>query len=63
MKFDEKYPDAKRGFAIDEYIVPALKEHQNRPCVVCGDETKWFHRKLIVHVCSDECVRQLLSAN
>lgn len=55
MKFEDKFPDALPGTPITGNIVKALHEHQMRPCVVCGEATRWFHRMMIKHVCSEEC--------
>ena len=59
MKFEEKYPDAQPGIASTPFIVKSLHEHQQRPCVICREETRWFHRELIEFVCSEECVWSL----
>jgi hypothetical protein len=63
MKFDELYPDAQPGIPPARNVVLALHEHQERPCVVCGEVTRWFHRELIVHICSQECVETYVSQN
>ena len=63
MKFDEVYPDAMPGVPPAPNVVPVLREEQVRPCSVCGEPTRWFHRELILHVCSEECVRQLVEQN
>jgi len=63
MKFDEVYPDAQPGIPPARNVVLALHEHQERPCVVCGAVTRWFHRELIVHICSQECVETYVSQN
>ena len=44
MKFDELYPDAQPGIPPARNVVLALHEDQERPCVACGEVTRWFHR-------------------
>ena len=56
MKFDDKYADPEPGIASSAFIVFSLEAHQARPCEECGEQTRWFHRELIVHLCSEECV-------
>ena len=63
MKFDELYPDAQPGIPPARNVVLALHEYQERPCVACGEVTRWFHRELIVHIYSQECVEAYVSQN
>jgi hypothetical protein len=63
MKFNELYPNAKPGIPPARNVVLALEEKQERPCVVCGEVTRWFHRELIVHLCSEECVQSYVRQN
>ncbi len=64
MKYNDKYPDAKLGIKVSLNLVVTLHEEQARPCVVCKEETRWFHRDIIIfHICSEECLEQYLRAN
>ena len=63
MKYDDKYPVAKPGIKVSPNLVVTLHEEQARPCFVCNEETRWFHRDIIIHVCSEECLEQYLRAN
>ncbi|MCB9924406.1 MAG: hypothetical protein H6822_19665 [Planctomycetaceae bacterium] len=63
MKFDAKFPDAHPGIPPIPNVVKSLYEHQERPCRVCEEPTRWFHRELIIHVCSEECINKFLQQN
>ncbi len=63
MNFDDRYPDAKPGEAMSENIVRSLHKEQERSCSVCNEPTRWYHRELLVHVCSEECVCRLVEQN
>jgi len=63
MKFDDKYRDAEPGVKVSVDLVMTLMEEQARPCFICGDETHWFHRESIIHICSEECLEQHVLAN
>ena len=63
MMYDEKHPDAEPGIQSEPHIVKSVQPSQVRPCKVCGDETRWFHRVFIKHVCSEECTRALERLN
>jgi hypothetical protein len=57
MKFDNKYETAEPGIPASPFIVYSLHADQARPCEQCREETRWFHRELYVHLCSEECVQ------
>lgn len=63
MKFDERYPAAQPGEAMSQAIVRSLHAEQERPCSVCREPTRSFHREFLVHVCSEECVSRLVEQN
>ena len=63
MKFDDQFPDAQPGIPPRPNIVKALHEDQERPCNVCEEPTRWFHRELLFHVCCDGCIDRFLEQN
>ena len=63
MKYDDVYPDATPGLASTEFMVKSQKREQERPCTVCGEVTRWFHREFCVFVCSEECSEVLGARN
>jgi len=53
MKFDDQYPDAQPGIPPRPNIVMSMGDNQERPCNVCGDATRWFHREPRFDDCID----------
>jgi hypothetical protein len=51
--FDEQFPAAEPGFETDEGMTKALAD---AACDVCGRRTPWFHFKLAVYLCSQDCL-------